>query len=73
MDQCFPPKKYPKIFLISSRLIITKPPAFSSDMLSHPRLQFLELHKSQKWEGGAERGVTACLPGKELQLPLAER
>lgn len=57
MDQCFPAKKYPKIFLISSKLITTKPPVFSSDMLNHPRLQFLELHKSQKWEEGAVRGV----------------
>lgn len=70
MDQCFPAKKYPKIFLISSKLITTKPPLFSSDMLNHPRLQFLELHKSQKWEERAVRGVTACSPGNKLQLPL---
>lgn len=70
MDQCFPAKKYPKIFLISSKLITTKPPLFSSDMLNHPRLQFLELHKSQKWEERSVKGVTACSPGNKLQLPL---
>lgn len=69
MDQCLLPKKYPKIFLISSKLITTKPPLFSSDMLNHPCLQFLELHKSQKRAGGAVRGFTAGSPGNELGLP----
>lgn len=73
MDQCLLPMKYPKIFLISSKLITTKPPLFSSDMLNHPCLQFLELHKSQKRAGGAVRGVTACSPGNELQLPQLPR
>lgn len=61
MDQCFLSKKYPKTFLISSKLITTKPPVFISDMLNRSCLQFLELHRSQKWEGGAERGVTPPL------------
>lgn len=70
MGQCSLPKKYSKIFLISSKLIATQPPAFSNDTLSHPCLQLLELHKSRKQEGGAVRGVTACSHGNELQLPM---
>lgn len=69
MDQSFLSKKYPKTFPISSKLIPTKPPVFISDMLNCSCLQFLELHRSQKWEGGAERGVTTRSPGNELQLP----
>lgn len=71
MDQRFLPKRQRKKFLISSELITTKAPVFSSDALNHPNWQFLELHKSQKWKGRAARGVATRSPGNEFQLPLS--
>lgn len=71
MDQCFSAKEYPKIFLINSELITTQPPVFSSDMLNHPRLQFLDFRKAtsgkqEQWEEWEE----SVSPGNRLQLPL---
>lgn len=72
MDQCFSAKEYPKIFLISSELITTKPPVFSSDMLNHPRLQFLHFTKAtsgkqEQWEEWEE----SVSPWEQAAAPTA--